>query len=272
MNGRLILCAAVAAATALASGAPALAYEPANQTNEMEGYSSHPTLTAEEAAAQAKKLAAFDEFVASRGDSGRDGAAPAAVAHTLPTYERQQFYSYFCGPAAIQDVADYAWNKGEDGRKFTQREISDNWTHTTTSGTTVAPEVIGANGAIDGSPHDNGVYNYAAYEPTSGSDWWWHLQFDIDDWEMPQIVNLTPWWWNGSGGYWVWLHDWSGHQSTTGHYIVGNGYRGGWDTSADDDFRFDDGAEGFGGGTGTWWDSPYDVWRLIHNHNNIVIW
>jgi hypothetical protein len=235
----------------------------------MEGYTSHPTLTPKEAAAQAKKLAAFEDFRASRvGSAG--GESIEAAAHTLPTYERQQYYSYVCGPAAVQDVADYAWNKGETGHKYTQRQISDNWTHTTTAGTTIVNETAGANGAINGSPHDNGVYNYAAYEPTSGSDWWWHLQFDIDAWEMPQIVNLQPWW--DAGDYWVWLHDWADHQSTTGHYIVGNGYRNGWDTSADDDFRYDDGAEGFGGGTGTWWDSPYDVWRLIHHHNNIVIW
>lgn len=61
MNGRLILCAAVAVVTALAPSASALAYEPAHQPNEMEGYTSHPTLTAAEATAQAKKDAAFDE-------------------------------------------------------------------------------------------------------------------------------------------------------------------------------------------------------------------
>jgi hypothetical protein len=247
-----------------------LAYKPARQTNEMEGYTSHPTLTPKEAAAQAKKKADFEDFVASRARSG-GGDAIDATAHTLPTCERQQYYSYFCGPAAIQDVSDYAWNKGETAHKYTQGQIRDNRTHTDGDGTTVANQVVGANGAINGSPHDNGVYNYAAYEPEDGSDWWDKLQFDIDQWEMPQIINLQPWA-KVADGTWVYLTDWADHQSTTGHYIVGNGYRNGWDIQEDTDFRFDDGAAGFGGKTGTFWDVPYDVWRLIHHHNNIVIW
>jgi len=271
MKRRLILGPVVAVVMALVPTAPGLAFEPNRQTNEMEGYVSNPILTPAQALAQAKKLAAFDEFVAARAESGQGAMGAAATAHTLATYERQQINSYYCGPAAIQDSADYAWNKGQTSHKYAQTVIGD-WTNTTTDGTTIPNEVIGANRAINGSPHDNGVYNYAAYAPSSGANWWAKFQFDIDDWNMPQIVNLQPWWWSDADGVWVWLHDWAGHQSTGGHYVVGNGYKGSWDTSVDDNFRWDDGANGYGGGTGTYWDKGYDVWRLIHNHNNIVIW
>gem|GEM_PF-972660 len=106
MKHCLVLGAVLATVTVLASTASGLAYEPNRQTNDMDGYVSDPILTPAQARAQAKKAAAFDEFVASRAGSG-GGDAVAATAHTLPTYERQQYYSYFCGPAAVQDVADY---------------------------------------------------------------------------------------------------------------------------------------------------------------------
>ena len=62
MRWCLSLGTALAAVSILVAATPGLAYEPARQTNEMEGYTSNPILTRAGAAAQAKKLAAFEDF------------------------------------------------------------------------------------------------------------------------------------------------------------------------------------------------------------------
>ena len=107
--------------------------------------------------------------------------------------------------------------------------------------------------------------------PTSGSDWYDKLTTDLVL-QMPQIVNLTPWW-QAPSGTWYFLTDWKNHRSAGGHYIVANGTRGAWDGSRTPGVRFDDGAGKFvTGTTGTFWDVQYDMYQLIKHHHNIVIW
>ena len=106
---------------------------------------------------------------------------------------------------------------------------------------------------------------------TSGADWFNKLKTDLVL-RMPQIVNLQPWWYSSSQGFWYYLVDWAGTRSTGGHWIVANGYSGVWDGTQGPDVRFDDGSAGYGGSTGTYWDNQYDMWQLILHNHGIVLW
>lgn len=274
MHGRLFFVGTLIAVAVFANPGRSAAIEPNSQSNEMAGYTSAlPPMTAAQRVTYEQKMAMLarleqDAQAPTNGQAGH--AVDAALASRfVNTWERQQTTNYNCGPTAVQVVADYSWNMGPDRVKFTQSAISQNWTHTDTSGTTTSNELAGANGVLSGSPRSSFVYAIA--NPSSGANWMSLLQVDVN-FTMPQILNLSPWWWSSSQGIWYYLVDWAGNQSTGGHYVVANGYTGNWDGTSGPTVRFDDGAAGYGGGTGTYTDVQSDVYQLISHHHNVVIW
>jgi hypothetical protein len=273
MKHRFALAAALASLVALGSIGPVAAFEPNSQTNEMEDWTGpqQPVGPGQQAMA-AKKLdleAQLAKDAAARASGEVTVAAATTESYLVGTWERQQVNYYYCGPTAIQVEADYVWNMGPDMVKWKQSQISANWTHTTTAGTDAVAELRGANGVLVGSPRAN--WPYWSYQPTSGADWFNKMNTDLVL-TMPQIVNLQPWWYSSSQGFWYYLADWASHQSTGGHWIVANGYNGAWDGTSGPTVRFDDGSAGYGGSTGTYWDVQYDMWQLILHHHDIVIW
>ena len=204
----------------------------------------------------------------SLGLVGAQAAATTYEEHLVATYERAQTTYYFCGPAAIQDMSDYSWNKGATGVKYSQQYISDKWTHTGIDGTGITAELTGANGVLVGSPKSG--WPYYLRRPTDGADWSNKLWTDLVL-AMPQIMNVSPWW-KSSSGAWFHLASWANHQSTGGHWIVGNGSQGLWDGTSGPNVRYDDGSGNYNGSTGTFWDNQYTMWQLIYHRNNAVIW
>ncbi len=168
------------------------------------------------------------------------------------------------GPAAIQIVSDYEWGTGS-GSKYSQGTIAG-WTNMGTGGTAVADEVIGANRAKAGSRFDD--IPYLLVHSASGQEFWNHVQYDVSV-HLPLIGNLAPWWQHN--GTWNHLVDWS-TQSSGGHWIVLKGYLGNWTETTSTKITFDDSSGHWGGGTGTYTQRAVDVWYLIHDRSNSLVW
>jgi hypothetical protein len=272
MRRPMILATCLAGVLTLSSVAGVSAGQPNSQSNELSDWTGpqQPVGPGQEKMAQAKTETAATATAAINRAASGDALAAVTLApeYLVGTWERQQTNYYYCGPTAIQVMADYVWQTGASTVKYTQKYISDHWTHTTTAGTGAAAELKGANGVLVGSRKSS--FPYWSYQPTNGSDWSSKLTSDLVL-DMPQLINLQPWW-QTSSGTWYYLHSWAGHKSTGGHWITGNGMRGAWDGSSAPTIRYDDGSGGYGGSTGTYWDPQYDMWQLIRHHNNIVIW
>jgi hypothetical protein len=270
MRRQMMLATCLASLFALGTVPWVSAGQPNSQSNELSDWTGpqHPVRPGQEQAAQEKTNLAAS--IAARTSTGSLAATTSSTTEYLVgTWERRQTTSYYCGPAAIQVMADYTWNTGASTVKYTQKYISDHWTHTGTAGTGAAAELNGANGVLVGSPRSS--WPYWSDQPANGSEWASDFKTDFVL-GMPQIINLQPWWYSSSKGVWYRLIDWAGHKSTGGHWIVGNGMRGDWDGTSGPTIRFDDGSGDYGGGTGTYWDVQYDMWQLIYHHNDIVIW
>jgi hypothetical protein len=262
----------IAAIMCLSAANSAMADTPTSQSNEMDGYSAAlPSMTTAQRATYDKKLSQLAELQrTSRMQSASSMlAATATSSGYLATWARPQINSYYCGPTAVQVVADFAWGMSQGHSRFTQNQISSNWTHTDATGTSATNEAVGANGVLVGSPKS--TFLYVIHKPADGYDWSYTIAVDVAYWQMPQILNLVPWW-QASGTNWYFLTDWADHRSTGGHYIVADGFYATWDGTRGPTVRFDDGAGAYGGGTGKFTDPQFDVYQLISHHYNITIW
>jgi hypothetical protein len=201
--------------------------------------------------------------------SATKGAVSAAVAvyGSVSTTPRTQETYYYCGPTAIQVISDYSWNVF---KKYSQTSIAGQ-AGTTTGGTGITGERAALMWAIDGSPKGD-TFWYAAVHPSNGDAFSHYLQADVILDEMPLVMNLTPWAWDPTNRVYHYLVDWSNKKSFGGHYIVGSGVNGDWDGTYGPQVRFDDGTAGYGGGTGAYWDTQYDVYYLISHWYNWIIW
>ena len=231
-------------------------------------HESAPVRPDQEATA-ARKLQLLQQYTvaAQRREQGMSSDLTAATVYTVPTYEREQDKDYYCGPAAVQDVADFAWNMGKTANKYPQQKISNNWTKTDYYGQTLlVKEEAGANGALEGSPKS--AWSYNLYYLTSGAMFIGTAEVDIID-GMPEFINLTPAWFDGNK--WWRLPSWKSN-FIGAHWVVGNGLNGDWDGTNGPQIQYDDGSAKQGGGTGTWWVGQLTMWKLIYNHHAAVVY
>lgn len=198
----------------------------------------------------------------------------------LGTYTRQQSKSYYCGPAAVQVVANYAWgifNSSTGGtttanNKYTQQYISTTWTNTDNDLQTYVWRVrYGLNGAAAGHMPPNFVYKEE--QPTGGADWHAKLRTDVTTYAMPMVAGVAP----HDPDALYYLTSWAQTKVYTGHYIVLNGWYAYWDGTRNPTVNYNDGSAGYGGGTGAYSDRAFDVYYTITKSNplhapNWVVW
>jgi hypothetical protein len=268
----------LAALLAMSSVGLAAAADPMPQSEgSAEAYvATTPVLTPAEKVVYDAKVALAASFAMQNSAAGTGTLTASAVQiESIATFPRHQELNYWCGPAAVQVMSNYAWGKGATGNKWTQTKIAP-WTGTTVDHkfTDATGEARGANTSLDNSPQAS--YPYSVYNPTSGADWYSHLQANIL-WDgatgvarMPQFLNVQPWWQDATGK-WIHLVDWA-TKSTGGHWIVGSGWQNAWGATDTTKVQFNDGSKGLGGADGAFWQKANDVWLLIHNHLNAVVW
>jgi hypothetical protein len=183
----------------------------------------------------------------------------------LGTWVRQQTKAYYCGPTAVQVVADYSWSTGPNAVKYTQQYISNTWTKTDQLlQTPLANEVTGLRGAAK-LPAG---FTYASARHTNdaagGAAWHAKLRADIGGYYMPQVASVSP---KQIGAVYQ-LPSWQGSGTAPagnyGHYIVYYGYITKWDGSSSSPYLFyDDGAGGYGGGTGSWQATDVSIYYMM---------
>ncbi len=182
------------------------------------------------------------------------------------TTARQQAKYDYCGPAAVQVVADYIWWTD----KYSQQYISDKWTKTDATQQTYVYRVRnGLNGAVGSMMPSGFIYDYK--QPANGSAWHSLLRTDIMGYYMPQVASVSP----KQAGKPYWLSSWartSKAPGTYGHYIVLNGYYLVWDGTSNPSVYYDDGSGGYGGSTGPFEDPATHIWAVVTYGNGYVIW
>lgn len=177
----------------------------------------------------------------------------------VSTYARQQQYSYWCGPAAVQVVSNYTWGYGSSGNKYDQGTIAT-YAGTTTSGTLVGNEAAAARHFSILPPG----FTYTAQQASDGSQWHSWLRQDVNAYAMPQIAGVAPH--DPTAAYW--LFSWPNPSNgPAGHYIVINGWTSAWDGTRNPTVNYNDGSAGFGGSTGAFIDPAYDMWYVIARAN-----
>jgi hypothetical protein len=187
----------------------------------------------------------------------------------LGSWTRQQTKAAYCGPTAVQVVADFSWNTGPNAVKYTQKQISDNWTKTDQLGQTpLANEVTGLRGAV----HLPSGFTYSSARQTNdaagGASWHAKLREDIGGYWMPQVASVSP----KQVGATYQLPSWQGSGTAPagnyGHYIVYYGYITKWDGSSSSPYLYyHDGSAGYGGGTGTWQASDLSIYYMMWLYN-----
>jgi hypothetical protein len=147
----LVVAVLLAGAIAGSASAARPTYTPGG---EPPGDDSVLPLTPEQEASRAVKEAIIEQLITDGTDGG---ITPQYVCQFEPcepstkqltVYARQQTKSYYCGPAVVQIVSNFSWGKTGTANKYTQKTISDNWTHTDANGQTyLGDEINGMNQA-----------------------------------------------------------------------------------------------------------------------------
>jgi hypothetical protein len=190
---------------------------------------------------------------------------------TLGTWTRQQTKSYYCGPTAVQVVGDFVWWTGPNTVHNTQQYISDTWTKTdATRSTMVNNEVRGLNGNAGSRMPAGFIYASAREANTVAGGAAWHakLREDIGGFGMPGVASVSP----KQNGAPYQLPSWQGPGTAPagnyGHYIVFNTYIGKWDGASPSPWiGYDDGSGGYGGGTGSYSASAKAIYWMMWDGN-----
>ncbi|HEX5823291.1 MAG TPA: hypothetical protein VFY18_02425 [Candidatus Limnocylindrales bacterium] len=193
----------------------------------------------------------------------------------LTTYYRHQTKNYFCGPASVQVVANYAWKMASGSNKYTQQYISDHWTATDANGQTdISHEKVGLNSATDGHRPSNFIYSYYLLSGTqvaAGRDWHNKLRTDVGSYQMPQVENVAP----HDAGATYHLVSWPSVHDGAGHYVVADGWDTVWDgtyANSQPTTTYDDGSAGYGGGDGHYTDPARTVFYTVWTHHKYILW
>lgn len=168
-----------------------------------------------------------DGFIAGllAGAAGTDGADYVCqfdpcepFSQALDSYPRQQIKSYYCGPATVQIASSQSWGLTGGAYKYTQREISDNWTHTDANGQTFLSDAIDG---MNGASRLPANFVYLQLHNPSYDEWHAAIIMDVVQYEMSLAAGVIPW----KTGAAYHLLSWN-IQSNGGHYIELHGYSG----------------------------------------------
>lgn len=181
----------------------------------------------------------------------------------LNVYARQQTKSIYCGPAVVQVASNFTWGKTGSNNKYTQQQISDNWTHTDAHGQTyLGDEITGMNSA---SAKPAGFVYAQKHNPTY-LDWHGTIIEDVYGWNMPLAAGVIPWKsgatyhlvsWNivSNGGHYIELHGYSGYISDTYKYVYFSDTAGTYANSV----------------AGNYYQDSYAVYEtMIYNSQNMI--
>jgi hypothetical protein len=238
-------------------------------------------LTTEQRLALDRKMAAFEAMATLVSAASQPGEAASALpsSYTLSTRPRHQHRWFYCGPATVQVVSNYTWGyivdaggQSATGNKYKQSVISANWTKTdVTLQTYLADLITGMNSASD--PPFAGFY--MQWHNPAWSDFHMAIATDTHDWFMPLATSVNP----RKTGSAYFLSSWQAAPAGDyGHYIPLRGYSGWSKSSAKAYYNDSSGGkdevtgETILGGTGSFSDRSYTVFKTMMNRSGNLVW
>lgn len=226
------------------------------------------------------------ESPATRGVQPAIVCPPPPVAHSfqLSTHARHQHRYFYCGPAVVQVISNFARGytsttlDGESSTKNYRKQstISNTWTNTDTNGQTFLGDLVtGLNGA---SALPTG-WAYVYWQNPSFEGFHNAIIDDTWNWHMPLAAQVNP---RDTVNGQYYLPNWAQEppSPTYGHYIDIRGYEGLYSDSSrwayyDDSsggVDEEDPSIGIRGSTGQYRYGSYGVWYTMKNNKGYFVW
>ena len=270
------LLAVMASAQALA-GSPATGTQPSVHTpQEAANYAVKVAVAAEiETALGAARSSLKSPVQAMPCPNGCDAGGSYPYSWSLEVRARQQYRSYWCGPAAGQIVIN--WSRGiiiQDQSKAAAESLAVNykkqstiagWMGTTSTDGTWGGSLASALNRSDAvlKPVSYWIYSWAP----SGtlSQFMSKVLADVYAFEMPLVLPVVV----HKPGSAYFLSSWP-TANDAHHYVVISGYQG--TSSTTSVLTFKDSSGTYGGGTGTYTDTAETMWKANSFNNGYVVW
>jgi hypothetical protein len=199
---------------------------------------------------------------------GPDSPEPFSDNAVLGTQSREQYKSYYCGPASGQVVINYTRGVSSpnlDGQNagtnyMVQTDLAD--AMGTDSGGTWGADVASTVNEFAITPY-SGFYHFQA--PGDGATFHSWAEYDIAGYGVPVVAEVVP----HDQGVQYFLPNWP-KVMTTNHFIVVRGYDGFWDGTDDPVMYYNDSASPSGPGRYT--AGALTVWKVIKYAVAKVVW
>jgi hypothetical protein len=193
----------------------------------------------------------------------------------LTVEARQQEENHYCGPAAGQVIANYAWAMKAGMNKYSQDKIAG-WMKTNLNGLTNAPELAaGLQSATLGSPRHPANFGWGVTElrdldgdGTTGDELQDYVRAAVSSWRMPVAIAVKPH--DKNSDYH--LSSWPRVVASSGHWITGYGWYSYWVGTDFSRIYYTDSSKNQGGGTGKYWDPTLDLAKMIGEHTRRFVW
>ena len=252
-------------------------------------------LTSEEQAASTAKLLAALAYVDRQKARGADTVSLACVTPTsatpgpagvtanacaipqgfLPVAARDQVKWYYCGPAAGQVIANYAWAVSTQANKYTQGKLAE-WMQTDINIATNAYALqTGLEKGTSGAPRRPAGWAWVVSEVrdtnnnnTSADELQAMVQANVSDAKMPLAISVKPH--HPDSNYH--LNSWPDPIESGGHWIAAYGWYSYWTGTDFARIYYTDSSGDEGGSTGKFWNSTKSMNALIAEHTKRIVW
>lgn len=212
--------------------------------------------------------------------------APASVPSSLvlAQHARHQYHDYWCGPAAIQEIANYSANvtsidTSRDGGQgpnnfLSQYAIDSVWTHATPDGGTTAANFLAG---LNGAPNLPSGFQYVQWHQPDWASFHVSIETDTYYWDLGIAAGVNPRATNSSYYLFSWRN--APPSNLYAHYIAIRGYSGDNAHQTTSKAYYNDssgGTDHYGnpmdGSTGDFSDLSYTVYKTMMNRFGNEYW
>ena len=290
LSRRFAIAAVTAFAMAVLAAGPTAARKPAPPTPTAPP--AERPLTPEELAASDRKVAAAEAYIARLDASGANLVTLACVTPQAPSASltmdacsipqgflsveaRDQLFGHYCGPAAGQVIANYAWAMGAGANKYTQGKIAG-WMATDVNGLTNAPELEdGLELATAGAPRRPAGWDWvvtplrdADADGALGDQLQDFVRSNVSGSKMPLAIPVKPY----DPDDRFHLSSWARPVSSPGHWIAVYGWYSYWTGTDFARVYYTYSSKDEGGSTGKFWDPTRHIAEMIRVHTGRFVW
>lgn len=188
---------------------------------------------------------------------------------------RDQLFSYYCGPAVGQVIANYSWAMKAGVNKYTQGKIAG-WMGTDVTRQTDAFALEdGLEAATIGSPRRPNGWDWVVTDlrdrdgdGATGDELHTYVRSNISASKMPMAIPLKP---HDPASQFN-LSSWPKAVASPGHWITIYGWYNTWDGADRARMYFTDSSKDEGGATGKFWNPTRHIAILIGEHTRRFVW